>query len=100
MMKFFKKMFGWISGSNGPEERYFIYRVKCKRCGEIIEGRIDLTNDLSREYEGKEELYFVRKVLMGDGSNRCYQKMEVGMKFDTNRNLLEKIVENGAFVEG
>jgi hypothetical protein len=95
MMKFFKKIFS----SGGPQERYFIYHVKCKRCGEVIEGRIDTTNDLSIEYEDKREVYHVRKVLIGDGSNHCYQQIEVEIQFNGNRDVLEKTITNGEFVE-
>ena len=93
MMKFLKKIFS----SGGKQDRYFIYRVKCKRCGEVIEGRVDTTNDLSVEYEDKREVYHVRKVLIGAG--RCYQQIEVEMTFNGNRDLLEKTVQNGEFVE-
>lgn len=95
LTNFFKKLF---KGGGASEGRYFKYSVKCKRCGEIIEGRIDTTNDLSVEYEGSQEIYYVRKVLMGDGSTHCYQKIEVGLKFNRDRDLLEKTVENGEFV--
>jgi len=93
MMKFFKKMFS----SGGPQERYFIYRVKCKRCGEVIEGRVDTSNDLSVEYEDKREVYHVRKVLIG--AARCYQQIEVEMTFNSSHDLLEKTVKNGEWVE-
>jgi len=97
MIKFLKNLF---LGSSGPANRYFVYQVKCKRCGEVIVGRVDTTNDLSIEYEGNQEVYYVRKVLMGSGSNRCYQQIEVGMKFDQDHNLLEKTIDNkGEFVE-
>lgn len=92
-MNFLKKLFS----SGSPSERYFTYQVKCKRCGEIIEGRVDLTNDLSIEYEGTRDVYYVRKVLIGSG--HCYQQIEVGLKFNQSRDLLEKKVENGEFVE-
>ncbi len=95
MLRFFKKLFT----SGGPQERYFVYRVKCKRCGEIIEGRIDTTNDLSIEYEEKREIYHVRKVLIGDGSKHCYQQIEVEIKFNGNRDVLEKTVKNGEWVD-
>ena len=98
-MNFLKKLFSG-GGASGGGGRYYKYQVKCKRCGEIIAGRVDTTNDLSVEYEGKREIYYVRKVLIGDGSNHCYQKIEVGLKFNADRDLLEKTVENGEFVEG
>jgi hypothetical protein len=84
-----------------PEKRYYIYQVKCKRCGEVIEGRVDVDNDLSVEYGNNgNDTFYVRKVLMGDGSNHCYQQIEVSLKFDKKRTLAEKrIVSGGDFVE-
>jgi hypothetical protein len=96
-MGFFKKLFGGFSTK--PQKTYYVFQVKCKRCGEIVEGRVDVNNDLSVEYESGGDVFYVRKVLMGDGSNYCYQQMEVGLKFDSARKLLEKRVEGGDFVE-
>jgi hypothetical protein len=94
-MNFLKKLF------SGPakEERYFTFQVKCKRCGEIIEGHTDTMNETSVEYERGGDTYYVRKVLMGDGSNLCYQQIEVGLKFNKDRKLIEKRIDGGEFVE-
>jgi hypothetical protein len=96
-MGFFKNLFG--GGSAKPEKRYYIFKVKCNRCGEIIEGRVDLDNDLSVEYEGNQNVYFARKGLIGTGSNRCFQQIEVKMKFDPERKLIEQEAHGGTFVE-
>ena len=97
-MGFFKKLFSGFTSR--PEKRYYIFQVKCKRCGEIIEGRVDVDNDLSVEYESGGDTYGCRKVLMGDGKNLCYQQIEVGLKFNSNRKLLERRIESGGdFVE-
>ena len=94
-MSFLKNLF---SGSPAkPEKKYYVFQVKCNRCGEIIEGRVDLDNDLSLEYEGNNNVYFGRKVLMGD--NRCFQQIEVEMKFTPERQLIEREVKGGTFVE-
>ncbi|MCS6994475.1 MAG: hypothetical protein N2117_12440 [Anaerolineales bacterium] len=92
-MNFLQKLFGRLNPR--PEKRYYRFQVQCKRCGEIIEGRVDLDNDLSVEYEDGGDVYYARKVLIGDGSRYCYQQIEVGLKFDKNRNLLERRVESG-----
>lgn len=92
-MNFLKKLFGGFSAR--PEKRYYVFQVKCKRCGEIIEGRVDLDNELSVEYEQGGDFYYARKVLMGDGSNRCYQQIEVGLKFDQSRKLIDRRIESG-----
>ena len=55
-MGFLKNLFGGTSAK--PEKRYYTFNVKCNRCGEIIEGRVDLDNDLSLEYEGDQRLLF------------------------------------------
>jgi hypothetical protein len=93
-MNFLKKIF---SAPASPASNFYSFAVKCNRCGEIIEGRINLYNDLSVEYEGNKSEYSVRKVLMGSG--RCFQQIEVELKFDEPRKLLEKHVTGGQFVE-
>ena len=49
------------------------------------------------DYEDKREIYFVRKVLIGEG--KCFQQIEVELKFDANKQLLEKQIHGGKFVE-
>ncbi len=94
-MGFLKRLFG--GGTARPEKRYYVFHVKCDRCGEVIEGRVDLDNDLSLDYEGDNTVYFVRKVLIGD--NLCFQQMEVEMKFTPDRELIERQATGGKFVE-
>ncbi len=93
-MNFFKKLFS--SSSSQPTSSQYTFFVKCNRCGEMIEGHVDLSNDLSLEYEEDHEVYFVRKGLMGSG--RCFQQIEVEMKFDSNKQLLEQQIHGGQFV--
>ena len=58
---------------------------------------MDLDNDLSLEYEADRSVYFVRKGLMGN--NRCFQQIEVEMKFTSSRELIEQQAQGGTFVE-
>jgi hypothetical protein len=92
-MGFLKNLFGGVTVK--PEKRYYAFQVKCNRCGEIIEGRVDLDNDLSLEYEDDRSVYFGRKVLMGSG--RCFQQIEVEMKFTSTRELIERQAQGGQF---
>jgi len=94
-MGFLKNLFG--GGSAKPDKRYHVFNVKCNRCGEIIAGRVDLDNDLSVEYEDNRNVYFARKGLMGSG--RCFQQIEVEMKFTSDRKLIEQQAQGGTFVE-
>ena len=93
-MDFLKKLFS--DNPTKPQKRYHTFSVKCLRCGEIIEGRIDLDNELSVEYESNRDVYYGRKVLMGAG--RCFQRIEVEMKFSFKRDLLDQQVSGGEFI--
>jgi hypothetical protein len=93
-MNFLQKLFG--GSSTKPKKRYYIFQVKCLRCGETIEARVDIDNDLSVEYEDGGDVFYARKVLMGDG--RCFQRIEVELKFSANRELNEKQITGGEFI--
>ena len=80
-----------------PEKRYYTFNVKCNRCGEIIEGRVDLDNDVSLTDSGT--AYFARKGLMGSGENHCFQQIEVEITFTTARDIIEQEIQGGIFVE-
>ena len=90
-MSFLKKLFS--SEPAKPEKKYLTFHVKCNRCGETLECRVDLDNDLSLNDEGNG--YFARKGLMG--SNLCFQQIEVELTFDSARQLLEKTITGGEF---
>jgi len=93
-MGFLKRLFGGDPAK--PEKRYYTFHVKCNRCGEVIEGRVDLDNDPSLDYEGDSTIYYVRKGLIGN--NRCFQQIEVEMKFTPARTLIEQQATGGQFV--
>ena len=94
-MGFLKKLFGGVTAK--PEKEYYVFKVKCNRCSEIIEGRVDLDNDLSVEYEDNRQVYYVRKGLVG--ANRCFQQIEVEIKFSSTRGVIEEHAQGGTFVE-
>lgn len=93
-MNFLKKLF---APPAKPEQRHYTFAVKCLRCGEMIEGRVDLDNDLSVEYEEGGDVYYARKVLIGE--SRCFQRVETIFKFTPERTLIERQTAGGEFVE-
>ena len=90
-MSFLKNIFS--STPAKPDKKYLTFHVKCNRCGEILEGRVDLDNDLSLNDEGNG--YFARKGLTG--SNLCFQQIEVELTFDSSRQMIEKTITGGTF---
>ncbi len=102
-MDLFKRIAGLFSAPAPTSTRgnFYLVSVKCARCGEVVEGRINLNNDLSHEDaqdgEGAASTLAVRKVLVG--KERCFQPIEVVLRFNAGRRLLEKKVTGGTFVD-
>jgi hypothetical protein len=93
LLKKIGSLFG--SPSKSDDAGYWI-AVQCNRCGEIVRVRIDMRNDLSINYE-EGGGYFCHKTLIGD--QLCFQRMEVELTFDRSRNLVNRKVQGGKFVE-
>lgn len=84
-----------LTGGGQPAQvgGYVVY-VRCRRCGEVISARINLSNDLSEDDDGH---YVVHKTLVG-GARRCYARLEMSLVFDAKRQLLSREVSGGEFV--
>lgn len=94
-MNFFKKL---LTPRPSTPGKFYGFAVKCKRCGEIIHGQVNVNNDPSLEFDEKGSSYFVcRKVLIG--SQLCFQQIEVIFKFNEMRGLLDRQITGGEFVD-
>jgi hypothetical protein len=94
-MDFLKKLFSSPPSNPG---KFYDFSVKCKRCGEIIHGQVNVNNDPSVEYDEQGKPYYIcRKVLIGD--KLCFQQIEVNFKFNEQRGLLDRQISGGEFVE-
>jgi hypothetical protein len=97
LKKLAKSLFG--AGGGGRSSPMLEFAVRCKSCGEVIHGEINLHNDLSVRYDGDDQFYFCRKVLMGSGETRCFQQVTVEYTFDARRQVIDRRAENGRFVD-
>jgi len=95
-MSLWKKITSILSPPIQGDPMAFWVTVRCNHCGEIIRSRVNLSNDLSAEYDGSRTSYVCRKVLLGE--SRCFQQIEVVLKFDENRKLFDRTVSGGEFV--
>ncbi len=97
-MNLLKNMARMFQGA--PSDIGLYYYVKCQRCGEVIQVRINPNNDLTVEYgdasNPKTDTFFAHKMLVGQ---RCYNRMEADFYFDKGRHLSDKKVTGGKFVE-
>jgi hypothetical protein len=95
-MSLFKRLGNLLSPSGrGDDHAYWIY-VRCNRCGEKIRGRVDLRNELSIDYNDEGNTFYCRKVLLGE--KRCFQKIEVQLTFDKDRQLIDRQISGGEFI--
>jgi len=94
-MNFFKKLFSAPPSNRG---KFYTFAVKCKRCGETIHGQVNVNNDPSLEFDENEKPYYTcRKVLVGN--QQCFEKIEVVLKFNESRGVLDRQITGGEFVD-
>lgn len=98
-MGLLEKIKGLFSGGSGAARESWIY-VQCNRCGEKLRGRVDLFNDPSIQFDdaGNSLGYFCRKRLSGDGSNLCFQVIEVELTFNNQHQITGKEISGGQFI--
>ncbi len=95
-MNLLKRIFSMFSSTQRVEEgTYWIY-ARCNRCGEALSSRVNLYNDISLDYEEETPVYFCRKLLIGEA--RCFQPIEVWLRFDQNRRLINSEINGGRFI--
>jgi hypothetical protein len=96
-----KKLMGFFTATpagSGVDKSALPLAVKCARCGEIVRTRVNLYSELSAEYAGDATTNFIwHKALIG--SRRCYQPIEVTLKFNAQRQVIERQIAGGTFVE-
>jgi len=99
LLKKLAALFGSGGAAGVHDNAYWVY-VRCNRCGEVIATRINLANDLSVEY-GEDERpsgYYVRKLLVGTGARRCYQQVEVEIRFDASKRPVTQTAHGGTII--
>ena len=92
-MNFLKKLFG---GSGKNDDRMLPIYVMSHRCREPIEGKVDLSNELSNADEGSG--YYVRKVLHTSGEKRCFDQVEVEIWFNGQKAVADHRVSGGRWL--
>ncbi|RME81908.1 MAG: hypothetical protein D6775_12350 [Caldilineae bacterium] len=96
-MSLFDRIRKALSSGPGTGRLGRVFYVRCNRCGEVLSTRVDLANDLTLDYESGH--YFTRKVVVGSGANRCFQRIEIRLTFDNQKQLIDKEISGGTFVE-
>jgi hypothetical protein len=95
-MSFAERLRKLFSSPPDAGHRAYVVNVRCRRCGEVIPVRVDLQNDLSLDYDSGQ--YAVHKTVVGDGKNRCFQRVELALMFDANKQLLTQEAIGGEII--
>ncbi len=92
MLQWLRRLFG--QSDTAP---VFLLHVRCARCGAVVQTRIHLYNDVSVEYDDREEVkgYWIRKELMDD---RCFRLMTAELRFDRQRRLIGQEISGGEII--
>jgi hypothetical protein len=96
-MRFINWLSKWMIKGASPDYHHMIF-VRCSKCGETIEARIDLRNDLSIQYgdDGEADYFYTRKSLVG--SSLCFERVEIELTFDDDRKLIGRNITGGEFL--
>jgi hypothetical protein len=99
-MSFLKKLGNIFSFSPSNSNRIVYLYVKCSRCGEKLQARVDTWNELTPDYDENRDdpsSYFCRKVLVGE--KLCFQPIELSLTFDKNRKLVKQEISGGKYID-
>ncbi len=91
-----KKLFSGGSASSQSSRQAFTVYVQDHRCGEPMQGEVNMLNELSKGDDNAE--FYVRKVLHTSGKKRCFGQVEVELWFDNRRNFLRHQVTGGKWL--
>ena len=95
----FKKLMGNIFGKKDPGSASdgFFLNVRCSECDDTFRLFIHKSWELSQNFEKDGNVtYFLKKKIYGVG---CPNRIFVDMKFDSNKNLVSRQIENGEFID-
>jgi hypothetical protein len=95
----FKKLAGKLFAkpdSQNSADGFFL-NVRCSECNDKFHLFIHKSWELSQNFEKDGSVtYFLKKKIFGVG---CPNRIQVDMKFDSNKNLISRQIENGEFID-
>lgn len=97
-MRWLRQLVSLISRSRQPGNTALWLYVRCSRCGEAIQVRVDRRYDLASEWRDPGEpgpAYTMHKDIVGDG---CFQRISVDVGYDASFKVVEQRIRGGAFL--
>jgi hypothetical protein len=97
-MRWFKRLLLFAYRSPQPGTSALWLYVRCSRCGEAIQVRIDRRYDLASEWRDPGEpgpAYTMHKEIVGEA---CFQRISVDVGFDAAFKIVEQRIRGGVFL--
>jgi len=98
IMRWFKRLFLFAFCSRQAANSALWLYVRCSRCGEAIQVRVDRRYDLASEWRDPGEpgpAYTMHKEIVG---NACFQRISVDVGFDAGLKIAEQRIRGGEFL--
>jgi len=96
-MHWFQRLMSWFRARQAADTALWLY-VRCNRCGEALQVRVDRRYDLANEWRDPGEpgaAYRMHKDIVGE---RCFQRISVDVGFDASFTIVEQRIRGGAFL--
>lgn len=97
-MAFFTRIFKQLTAAPQDDPNAVWIYAQCDRCGEKLRARINTRAELSPEFSNTDNAtsFYCRKVLIGE--QRCFQQIEINVKFNNRFRIIEKEISGGKFI--
>ncbi len=97
-MRWLKRFLSLTFRSRQPSNTALWLYVRCNRCGEAIQVRVDRRYDLASEWRDPGEpgpAYTMHKDIVGES---CFQRISVDVGFDAGFKIVEQRIRGGTFL--
>ena len=91
MKGFFKKLF-----KSDETENLIEFKVKCRNCSEIVTVTANKNYDLQQDLDREEGGYVLKKEVQ---DSKCFRIMTLTVMFDRDKEIIDKSISEGEFVE-
>jgi hypothetical protein len=96
MKKMLHKIAGFLTGSGKSSPAFIEYRIKCGKCGEIVNVKVFPERDLNPTYDDNGPAYILKKEVM---DSKCFRMLSVEISYDSSRREINREISGGSFMQ-
>ncbi|MFA6292528.1 MAG: hypothetical protein WC637_12135 [Victivallales bacterium] len=95
MKKILRKIADFMTGSANAASAFLEYRIKCGKCGEIVNIKVFPERDLNPTYDDNGPAYTLKKEVM---DSKCFRMISVEITYDSSRREISRAISGGSFI--